>query len=88
MPLRLPHMNSYPAIESQVLILGRNEVAVNVKEELVVVQIEARQAFQPDVLAGVVNLQRLTYVELCHDRRVGLWQTRKRGITWFLERGQ
>jgi hypothetical protein len=33
MPLRLPHLSSYPAIASQVLILGRNELAVNVKDE-------------------------------------------------------
>jgi len=32
MPLRLPHVDSYPANESQVLILGRSEVWVNVKE--------------------------------------------------------
>ena len=34
------------------------------KQDTMMVPIDVRQAFQPDVLAGAVNLERLTYVEL------------------------
>ena len=36
------------------------------KQDTMMVPIDVRQAFQPDVLAGAVNLERLTYVELYH----------------------
>ena len=35
---------------------------------LVMVQIDVRQAFQPDFLAGVVSLERLTYVKRRHHQ--------------------